>query len=647
MSRESQVDFEVAVSETRGNKQSQVGFDAAVSETVVITALRPAGIQSGEAHGSTVLQTTVAISPEGLPSNETFGTPALINAQLISPGGIPSTEGFGTTAVIRSGIVFQPDGREPIGVSQEPGQGGWNYPLLFPSADVYKLLADAYLAYDDRTNRYRRPFRIDFLYGFGTAAATVPITPVHSHEVRVVDALDQVVFDSLTVPPSNFRTLDWANRLRVLEWLDGTSQVLRLVYHTAWDPNDSDAHEYPVYIEPASAELDARALYQLPRRVTSLRVGLTQLKPDANGDGSRIRLLNGFNTELGTEDTVEPDGRRRSTMVRFNALAGSGRGRFGPGCDETFPPVIRRVNNVTGGPGGNLGLDATGCYRIERPVQAVIAAADPNVTPEQVRIRDHTLRFSNDCGPCCECEDFIHVWEAIRRLRDRYADLVARAQATRDLYHANRDRWLKALECRDGAALRAVLQPVPGNEVGISIAYCNSSEKCLHGVVFAISFAYTEAVRLECLEHGEPLAANTTAVFLGIVEDATSRTGNVDPQNRNTGGKPSQQEFYRIGGEYPHFFAYFDAINPHSMGSISFRTLWEPDSEAIIEVIADAYEVGSNPIVDADGNPIPGYVPGSGPMTTPLEMRLINCPIKRAGSLIGSLETSTSESISG
>ena len=288
-------------------------------------------------------------------------------------------------------------GRDGIGVLQGPGQGGDNYPVIEPSADITQLLADAYLAYVDDTNTFALPFHIKYLHGFGIDAVAVPITPVHTHDVEIVDANNITVFNSLVA--TDFKEEDWDGRLKILEWTDAGGQILRIVYHTEWSPED-EARTYDIYIEPTSAVLDARAIYQLPRRVNSLRVGFSTLKPDANGDLNKVVLQNGFNTTVVAADPVVTDGTRRATNILISADPNSGLGRFGPGCSDVVPSQIRRINTTGGDNRGNFLIDATDCYRVERPIQEVL-----QTSPRQVQIRDHAIQIFNDCGPCCECDD--------------------------------------------------------------------------------------------------------------------------------------------------------------------------------------------------------------------------------------------------
>jgi hypothetical protein len=246
------------------------------------------------------------------------------------------------------------------------------------------------------------------------------------------------------------------------------------------------------------------------------------------------------------------------------------------------------------------------------------------------------LELFNDCGPCCDCEDYFAVWEAIRKVRDRYAELVERAQAARDLYHDNRDRWIEAAECRGDGMVRAILQASPNRETIVSVGLCNSRDECLEGVVLHISFEYLDGTG-QCFNEGldTPLKADTTAAFAQIIPGTTSRTGNVDPNNPNTGGGASQQEFYTLGGSYPHFWAYFNSISPSTMGAVSFRAGWGGDEEAVVQMIVAGFVIGPGGSVSGS-TPVPGYTPGVGPIGV-TDGQIVNfCPLKRSTSLMTS-----------
>ena len=516
--------------------------------------------------------------------------------------------------------------RQPIGIAQPPGQGGTDYPLIHPSDDIRFLFADLFLNYEDDAQILVPPFSIKWLNGFGTdpPVGSPPGTPVNAYDMEIQDANGNKVFSSLD-SGTQFSTEAWGTRLRVIRWWQpDRRQVLNAVIHTLSGDIDG-GKTYPSYFAPSSARLHARTLLRDPPRLTSVRVGLNLLEFE------ELTFQNGFNTEFQVGETVLTPGKRRTTSVRLDVGPGLGAGKFGPACLEP-ETSIRRINGVGADARGRFFLDTGGCYRISRPVLQQLSA-DP---ARSVRVRNHTLKIDNDCGPCCECDDFLAVWEAIRKLRDRYADLVSQAQQARDLYHANRERFLKQQECRLNDKLRLILEPSCPAQLGVAAGYCNNSSECVVGLVIHISFDYSDANNCPDLDGSTPLKANTTAAFSTVVCDSTFRGGFVD-QSRRKNKQYVRNEFYTLGGDWPHFWAYFPFVDPGGMAYVTFRLAFDnPTTEDVVEAVADAFQVGSQALVQG-GSPVQGYVPGSGctgSFCQDPEVHLVDCPVKETSMLI-------------
>jgi len=517
-------------------------------------------------------------------------------------------------------------GRQSIAVDQPPS-GGDNYPFVGAS-DIDKLLGDAYLSYFDPTCEFVRPFRIRWLYGFGCLKAFVASEIVHDYDALIEDANGAVVFDSREA--TSFTASLWGNRLRVLQWLNTeTDSVLRLVQHIAWNP-DEDPQNWPIYLEPINGQLDERVSERLLPRLRSLRVDLGEPQ-----QGS-VRLLNGFNTTIEKLEIAAADGERLTTSLVISAAPGLGKGKFGPACDEAAtdtPGILRRINNVQGDVSGNFLLDATGCYRIERPVLGIIAEIDQI---RHVQVRDHTLQVSNDCGPCCDCEDFLNTYEGIRRLRDRYAALFDRAKAVRDLYIKNRARVIESADCRKNDPLRIVVRPMCPDEVAVAIGFCNNTDECLRNLVVPINFEFEGTSSFsECDADTEYTGGYAPAVAC----NSTFRSGNREesPVNGNSGG---DMDYYQLGGTYPHFYAAWERVDPGGLAQVTFRIKF-PVSQAgdQVEISVDAYSASGTTGVPLSGSgtyfPIAGYEPGRGPVTPEaLAARLVDaCKIARTALL--------------
>lgn len=160
-----------------------------------------------------------------------------------------------------------PRARHPIGVNQPPN-GGTDYPFIRPSPDIYFLLGDFYLSYPDDTCSYAYPFRIEWMYGFGTrqysesGSEVDPLpgypTPTHEYDVLIKDANDVTVFDSTLVGVGDdednvdpFKYNDWYSRYIVIEWTDRSKDIVcRCTKFIGWDSYSTDYQMYDEYIVP-------------------------------------------------------------------------------------------------------------------------------------------------------------------------------------------------------------------------------------------------------------------------------------------------------------------------------------------------------------------------------------------------------------
>lgn len=452
--------------------------------------------------------------------------------------------------------MTHPEGRRPISVNQGPTNGR-NYPFVCPSDDVSLLLADAYLSYDDVPCNFVRPFHVAWLYGFGADAAATPSfapTPVHSHDILIRDANDEVIFDSTEA--IDFIVVPWPEttpRMRIVEWKTATA-VCRVTYHIEFGPNDV-VKTYSISFQPTDGQLDARVADRRSPRVTSLRVGITTFGP-----AERVDLLSGYNVEQLVEfpGPTSSDGGRANARITLSAAPGGGIGRF-PGCEDP-DLVIRRINGVDPLSNGNFLFDAAGregggpCYAIRQPT-TLLMNPDPAPAPPFLALpTEATLVVSNDCEPCCDCPDYIRTYEGLRRLRDRYLALGARAESVRDQHRLNEERWKEQRDCRLAQPCLVSVTNLPDRGMNMVGSLCLFGEDC---VVADIE-----------------LIVNIDGPSFTVREGATFRNA-VDGQ-----------ELYNptVDGDNIHFF--FENANPYSANF--FITLLDFDAVGSVEITMTA-----------------------------------------------------------
>ena len=368
-----------------------------------------------------------------------------------------------------------PNGREEIAVDQPPG-GGMDYPFVFPSSEIQQLLGDFWLSYFDPDRDLEVPFRIRWLYGFGEQVVPKPPNvphPVHSHDLIVEDSNGDTVFD--TTQATSFHRNVWGGRLLILQWFD-EKQVIRLSKYLAW-PSYVTPKQFDSHILPARSQLDGRTYSHHPDHVRSLSIR-THGSGSERLDGSMIELDGGFNIRLAQEEPTSTPGGRRRTQVNIRARPGDGAGRV-DGCEDEADPVIRQISGVAPNQYGDFLLDVPGCYRAQEPhsiSNGILSFEDPV-----------GLDLFNDCTPCCECDDYVRTYKGLQQLWKRYLETGCRAEETRDLHRANRERWHSYLACIRGNPGAATAQFEGHCRAGLGGQYTNVTTCCLEPFTFRLT----------------------------------------------------------------------------------------------------------------------------------------------------------------
>jgi hypothetical protein len=514
--------------------------------------------------------------------------------------------------------LYCPRGRETISVNQ-PNGSGRNYPFVAPSDDIRDLFGDFYLSYEDDECAFVRPFSLCWLFGFGTKILLPPPGfpgPVNPKEILVCDANGAVVFDSTTAV--DYAEVDWAGRMLVIEWKT-VNGVARIVEHTCWGTNTALPTLYDEYIVPDNGELDTRTYNQLPRRLRTVKVGLSTF------GGGDIQLLEGFNISLTPEaNPVRTDGGRFKTQLSIRARPGDGLGRR-PGCDEA-EPVIKRFNNIPPDAAGDFVLDAANCYRAQRPMELTSEAprqvasggaayasklttllnavpdnlinADP-VVAQAIRtalLADpdlsaaSALQLYNDCSPCCECEDFVNTYEGLRRVYNNYLSIGDRAEETRDKHQLNVDRWNAQRDCRLANALRLVLSQEFRCKLAVGALFCNQTLGCITPLVIRLTFLVNF--------NGSPDASPPNELVLC---NETKRKGS-DTFDEHVG--------HVFAGSFPVVDTYYDFVNPQTTASLTTRLSFPGcENGHALDVVLSVH--APDPINPRTGVPIPWLLPSA------------------------------------
>lgn len=523
----------------------------------------------------TFVGSSIVISPDAVTASTTVITPSVSQIISIAAPVITVTTAVTPPNLTIGSVVYSldPDGRKQISVDQ--AQGGEHYPFVSPSDDLDLILGDLYLNYKDADCAFSVPFSIKWLRGFGTETAVSPEPAANLYDMEIVDADGNTVFNTLDADV--FRTEVWDDTTIIIEWVNTTTnEILRVVAYTSWESEDL-ARDWPYYFEPTSAVLDARGLERLPPYVTQFAIINDLDDQDADtliDPGQNVIWGGGYNAEfshlIADEADLNTEGAAYVRLIQLDLEAGTGDGRFP--CDPEI--LIKQINGVTPDERGNVTMDATDCYRLERPLE--------NVEGQLADVVKATLSIHNDCGPCCDCDSFVSVYEAIRKLDKQYRDFGIRAEAIRDQYKANTTRWEGEAACKAGEPqLQIVSQAFPGCKIAYGVGICNNTDRPLKNVQLTVDFEYGpgDPDYVEPTDpEADPIVITNTLVGC-ILCNSTIRRGNVDPATG--GGKHSRP--YKIEGTWPTYTMGFDCINPGDLGAITWVMYFEgcADSDQI------------------------------------------------------------------
>ncbi len=247
--------------------------------------------------------------------------------------------------------------------------------------------------------------------------------------------------------------------------------MARLVCCTAQLANTAEEILY------ADAVLDASTCERLPLRLRSVRLGVNRV-------AGNVRIVAGYNLDLATAPVPTTDGKRVQNTLTISGTIGAGAGRL-PGCD-TVESLFTTINKIRPDGSGSFTIQADGCYRAERVLGFSGAGSDRSGTfpnPDAAA----TLLLSNDCGPCCSCEDFSYTYRGLDSVWDGWAVIARQAEQTRDIYERNLARWEAQASCRAASALRLTAIQEPGCKTFLGAIYCNASTCCLSGVRLRIT----------------------------------------------------------------------------------------------------------------------------------------------------------------
>jgi len=302
---------------------------------------------------------------------------------------------------------------------------------------------------------------------------------------------------------------------------------------------------YPEHFVPVDAILDQGTWVRRPKHVRSITAVLSTAEKEP------IELVEGYNMKLTFSDEIV-EGNRVKHQVTFDAESGNGMGIY-PGC-QPRPLVITKINDIAPTAAGDFYMAATDCYWIRRPI-TLTGSNTGEAIPAM-------LQLGNDCGPCCQCSQFVATGKYMNRVRDQYDALGTEAERVRDQYHANRNRWNVGKCCFDQHLLRLQMQAQLCPHLDVLGQFCNWTDECVGPLKMMFDFSNTATVVINETE------VTPNAI---VVPGFTNCRGSVRMEYR----RAPRITRCNIGGVWPFFEYTFTEVEPYQNVWIKFRLFFE------------------------------------------------------------------------
>ena len=334
-------------------------------------------------------------------------------------------------------------------VNQAPGNGT-DYPFVKQDDNLGWIVLDSYLSYPDDNCTYTFPFYLRL--------RPTAYSPTATFDVQVLDGNGLTVFSG-----SVTSVVAWDASRFVGEVIVGDA-VMRVVIHSPC----FDAMTLNTWVN-ATQPLDARTYVRLPKRVRSIRIGLSEYQ-------EALQIVAGYNLQLEARATTNIEGGRFKQQVYLDGVAGSGVGRL-PGCDPEDQP-LRLINQVGPDAFGNFNIEFSDCYRAQRRATVDYGVETPTATFASSATRSG-LRVFNDCRACADCSYFVRTYRGLKVLWDRYSTIATNAENVRNQLQLNIDRWNAAADCRGTNTLQTLFMAEPECRFFVGASYCNYGDCCI------------------------------------------------------------------------------------------------------------------------------------------------------------------------
>ena len=448
-----------------------------------------------------------------------------------------------------------PEGGYGVGVNPK----GTHFPFIREVSGIRRLFSDMYLGHKVKTAVL--PLRLSYIRGFTQppeiSSSSEVVSSISSEagsraELRVVDAGDNLIFDS---SEGDYRYELWSSRFAIHEWITD-SAVCRVIQHVGQHDLE-DVLSYPHSQTLTNAILDERVSEIWPSQVTSLVVNGTKLT-------GAVTFRGGYNFSNTLSSTTITNGLARVNSVFISAEAGAGEGQV-PGCPEQAADLpIRRINQIGPDDSGSFVFSGTDCMWLNRTGSTAVAGGTRTITFDD----STAINITNNCLPCCSCDDFMNTYRGVRRIYEKFKALGLRADAVRNKHQENVDRWIVQKECREAAPIKLATIPYRINDdscVKVSMGVCNTYDTCRGEYQVDINFSALPG--LQGFINPETIYAYDSAGY--------------------------KAESYTLEGVWPNFKARWPVLERQSLAKLKFDMSFTRAPQPLWD--------GAFPVLDAPG----------------------------------------------
>lgn len=291
-----------------------------------------------------------------------------------------------------------------------------DYPFISPSEDIQGLVTDILLSFENPLENIEVPIKLSRITKHSNGVYSARFTDVNDLVVFDSSAYRNT-FNSTEVTGSTYiekatnqsgdcvyKYKTWGDSYELLYWETELITLKMIVRKTT-------LNQFTIY--PDSATLDARALYQYPKRIRSITIlnenrwlpeqdllppyMIPKYHDVEHITGGSVELWEGYNMQLSWSDNSDL---RMSHIITLSAVKGSGAGVAKLQCPEDEPTMlVTSINGVEPTDDGAIFIQSDACHSVKGT---------------------DTVKLSNDCEPCCKCEDMSKLGKLINQIEDEY-----------------------------------------------------------------------------------------------------------------------------------------------------------------------------------------------------------------------------------